>query len=276
MLARRGVDEPLLDAEILLAHALAIDRTRLIARARDPLDAATRRDFARLLRRRAAREPVAYLIGRREFHGLEITVTKDVLVPRPETEAVVDAALAALDRVRGAGRALRVLDAGTGSGAIAVAIAVRDPAAQVVAVDVSERALSCAEKNARRHGVADRVAFVRCDIAALARVFASRSFDVLASNPPYVAEPAGGFRGELAHEPRIALSGVVGPFPAIYRELAQAAGALLVAGGSLIAEVGSGQAERVRAVIAEHGAFGSIEVLPDLAGIPRVVVARAN
>ncbi len=273
-LERRGIDEARLDAEVLLAHVLRVDRASLFARSTDVVPPAERAAFVALVRRRASREPVAYLTGVREFYGREFAVSPAVLVPRPETETLVEEALRLLSsRDRGDG-APRVLDAGTGSGAIAVSIAVLSKDAHVVAIDRSAAALAVAAANAERHRVRDRVRFVECDITALSRTFAPGSFDVLVSNPPYVAEPESGFRGELAHEPKIALVADVGAFPEIYRSLIEAARGLVVPGGALVVETGSGQAETVRELALASNAFRSTEIVLDLAGIARVVTAR--
>ncbi|MBI4880079.1 MAG: peptide chain release factor N(5)-glutamine methyltransferase [Planctomycetes bacterium] len=267
-LSLRGVEEPRLDSELLLAHVLGGDRAALFVRASETLARARRRAFALLLRRRRARVPLAYLVGRREFYGLDFAVGEGVLVPRPETEGVVSWALEFL-RAR-PGQPL-VLDAGTGSGNIAVALARNDARARVVAVDRSARALACARQNAQRHGVARRVHLCCCDVSALAHALQRARFDMLVSNPPYVERPQDGFRDELCHEPLLALCGRGKPFPAIYESLAVAAAALLLPGGRLIVEVGAGQARRVREILAAHAGSTLVEERRDLAGIPRVV-----
>ncbi len=267
-LAARGVEEARLDAELLLAQALGTDRAALFRRAEEDVPREQRRAFALLLRRRRARVPLAYLVGRREFYGLDFAVGEGVLVPRPETEELVSWALEVL---RGRpGRPL-VLDAGTGSGNIAVALARNDARARVVAVDRSATALAYARQNVFRHGVAGRVHLCCLDVSALAHALPHARFDLLVSNPPYVEPPEGGFRDELSHEPRLALCGRGMAFPEVYARLGAAAAALLLPGGRLLVEVGAGQARRVRAVLAAAGGCAPFEERCDLAGIPRVV-----
>lgn len=267
--ARRGIESARLDAECLLAHALGCDRLRLYLDFEKPVEAAERARFRELVRRRAdERVPVALLVGRREFWSLELEVTPDVLVPRPETETLVDRLLAGVcDREA----ELRVLDVGTGSGAIAVALATELPKARVTATDLSAAALAVARRNAERHGVADRVRFLEGD--AFDAVEGER-FHLVASNPPYVAEAgAAQLPPELRHEPRAAL--FAGPDGTeVLRRLAAGVAAHLEPGGAVAFEVGEGQAERVAAWLRAAGLLEP-SVQRDAAARPRVVVARA-
>ena len=255
---------PPIEAQVLAAHALGLTRARLLADLPRVLDAETLRAIERLFLRRRAGEPVAYLTGEREFHGLSLKVTSDVLIPRPETELLVELALERLPN-----RAGRVLDLGTGSGAIAVAIAHAAPDAEVVAVDASRAALAVARENARRHGAALR--FVEGEW--FARLGGER-FDLVVSNPPYVAAGDAHLgEGDLRFEPRTAL--VAGPdgLDAI-RAIAAGAKEHLVAGGWLLFEHGFDQAERCRTLLRIYG-YAGIEGWPDLAGIARVAGGRA-
>jgi len=260
-----GIETARLDAEVLLAHALGIDRTRLYARWRDPVaaDAATR--FDALLERRVRREPVAYLTGQQEFWSLAFSVTPDVLIPRPETELLVELALNHLppDEARS------VLDIGTGSGCIAVAIAHERPRVHVTAVDISRAALSVAQRNADTHAVSSRVTFVESDL--FSGLAAGATFDLIASNPPYLA-PHQAVSPELASEPRGALYAGADGFGVVRRLLA---GALthLRPGGCVLMEIGLGQSDTALD-LANPGGFTNAEVVPDLAGIPRVLFAR--
>ncbi|HEY7077923.1 MAG TPA: peptide chain release factor N(5)-glutamine methyltransferase, partial [Solirubrobacteraceae bacterium] len=251
-----GVDTPRLDAEVLLADVLGADRAALIAHPARELEPDETRRFQAAARRRVQREPVAYITGRRGFRGIELAVDRRVLIPRPETEHVVEAAL-------GLPRRARVVDVGTGSGAIALALKAERPDLDVVATDADAGALDVARVNAARLGL--DVAFVHGDL--LAGVEA----DAVLSNPPYVADGTP-LMPEIARwEPRVAVfSG--GEGLTVVRRLVPAAAE---AGARFIAlEVGAGQAAAVADLVRAAG-FAEIEVVPDLAGIERVVVGRA-
>jgi release factor glutamine methyltransferase len=262
VLAASGL--PPLEAQVLAAHALGFSRARVLAEAQRVLDTDTVRAIERLFLLRRAGEPVAYLTGEREFHGLSLKVTHDVLIPRPETELLVDLALERLPN-----RAGRLLDLGTGSGAIAVAVAHAAPDAEVVAVDSSRTALAVARENARRHGAAIR--FVEGEWFD---GIAGERFDVVASNPPYVAAGDAHLgEGDLRFEPRTALVGGPDGLDAI-RTIVAGAKRHLVPGGWLLFEHGFDQAERCRSLLAMYG-YAGIASWPDLAGITRVAGARA-
>ena len=258
-----------IDAQVLLAHVLGANRAWLAAHGDDLVPRAQADDFFALARRRREGEPVAYLTGNREFWGLSLAVTAAVLIPRPETEAVVEIALARLP----ADRDTRVLDLGTGSGAIALAIAHERGRAQVLATDVSEAALAVARDNAQRLGLAS-VEFLRSDwYADIPAPWRGAPFDVIASNPPYIA--AGDphlAAGDLRHEPAGALS-PGGDGLASFRRIVAGARERLAPGGSLVVEHGFDQAEAVRALFAGAG-FRDVISQRDLAGIPRVVAGR--
>jgi release factor glutamine methyltransferase len=262
VLAASGL--PPLEAQVLAAHALGVPRARVLADAQRTLDAETVRGIERLFLLRRAGEPVPYLTGEREFHGLSLRVTHDVLIPRPETELLVDLALERLPN-----RAGRLLDLGTGSGAIAVAVAHAAPDAEVVAVDSSRAALAVARENARRHGTVIR--FVEADWFV---GLAGERFDVVVSNPPYVAAGDAHLgEGDLRFEPRTALVGGPDGLDAI-RTIVAGAKRHLVPGGWLLFEHGFDQAERCRSLLAMYG-YAGIASWPDLAGIARVAGARA-
>ena len=265
--AAQGIEGARLDAEVLLAHALGSDRLRLYLDFEKPVSEAERAGFRALVRRRAGeRVPVAQLVGRREFWSLSLRVTPDVLVPRPETETLVEAALELLP----AGRAARVLDVGTGSGAVALALASERPLAQLTASDVSAAALEIARENADRLGMAERIRFVTGD--GLAAV-AGEVFDLIVSNPPYVAESQrGSLPPELAHEPARAL--FAGPDGLdVLRPLARGAAVALAPGGGLALELAPEQAEAVAGWCREAGLL-DVVTRRDLAGRARVVAAR--
>jgi release factor glutamine methyltransferase len=264
-LEARGAATPRLDAEVLLATVLGTDRVGIYLAFDRPLAPPEVDAYRALVRRRAGGEPVAYLAGRREFWSRALAVSPAVLIPRPETELVVEQALAAAGERR---RRLRVLDLGTGSGCLAIALAAELPAARVVAVDVSPAAAAVARANATAAGVADRVAVLVADwAAALAE---TARFDLVVSNPPYVATAdLARLPPEVRREPRLALDG--GPDGlAAYRRLAPAAARLLAPGGRLLVEIGEGQAAAVDALLRAAG-FGGIVRYRDLAGVERVV-----
>jgi release factor glutamine methyltransferase len=259
------------DARVLLAHTLGWTRTQLITRADTPLDAAAIARYLALEARRAAGEPVAQLVGAREFFGLAFEVTPDVLIPRPETELLVEAALDTLDGAA----APRVLDLGTGSGAIAIAIASERPDARVWALDRSEAALAVARRNGRtlldaaRPGGAPQ--WLCSDwYGALDPLL---RFDVIVSNPPYIAQHDPHLdQGDLRFEPRGALTDEADGLAAI-RVIVAGAVAFLAPGGALWIEHGYDQADAVRALLTDAG-FDAVESLADLAAIERTTGGR--
>lgn len=271
--AERGIETARLDAELLLAHVLDCDRLRLYVDHDKPIGEAERARFRELVRARGGeRVPVSILLGYREFWSLPLTVTRDVLTPRPETETLVAAALDALpDRER----EWTVLDVGTGSGAIALAIACERPKARVTASDVSPAALAVARANAEALGLAERVRFVEgAGFAPLADALTGGArFDAVVSNPPYVARrDAATLPPELRHEPEIALfAGEDGS--EVLRELAAGVAEALAPGGFAAFELDPRQADAVARWLAEAG-LAAVAVHRDAAGRPRVVSAR--
>lgn len=267
-LAQAGVDSAALDAGLLLAAALGVERSKLYSGAFS-IDGHALARMREFVTRRADREPLAYIVGHKEFYGLEFEVNRQVLIPRPETELMVDAALAAV----GARPSAAVLDLATGSGAIAVAIAVNAPAVSVTATDISIAALEVARRNARRHRCAHRIDFAAGDGWA-ALLCSHDKFDLIVSNPPYIRE------GELPRlepevarfEPAIALVGGEDGLD-FYRRIAREVGAHLTAGGEVMVEVGIGQARAVIGLLNEGGCH-LVEVMRDLSGHERVVRAR--
>ncbi|HZN02232.1 MAG TPA: peptide chain release factor N(5)-glutamine methyltransferase [Candidatus Polarisedimenticolia bacterium] len=275
LFAAAGIDAPERDAEVLLAHVLGIDRGALHARPDRPMEGDAVRRYRELVRRRAAREPIQHLTGQQEFWSLPFRVTPDVLIPRPETEGILEALLERALPVE-PGRP-RLLDLGTGSGCLAIAAARALPGARVTAVDDSEAALEVARSNAEALGVSDRVAFALGDLyAALPSGTSDGPFDAILSNPPYVAvADLDGLAPEVRdHEPRRALTPGADAL-AVHRRILQGAPRVLAAGGWLLVEIGAGQEAAVRALYATQEAIRLEEIRPDLAGLPRVVVARA-
>ncbi len=250
---------PRLEAEVLLCSVLGCERASLIAHAEETIDSPKERAARARFARRRAGEPVSYITGRREFYGLALRVTRDVLIPRPETELLVELALQRLPPDESG----RVLELGTGSGAIAIALASERPGLGIVATDVSEAALALARRNARDHGA--EIDFVLGDWLDALR---PGQFDLIVSNPPYVAaEDAHLERGDLRFEPRLALVGGEDGLACI-REIAMRAQNRLRPGGWLLMEHGYDQGDRCVELL---GALGYAEVADfhDLAGWPR-------
>jgi release factor glutamine methyltransferase len=253
------------DAEPLLAHALDRDRAWLFAHATDPVAAEAAAGFRALVERRAAGEPVAYLIGRRGFWTLDLEVTADTLIPRPETELLVELALARI----AADRPARIADLGTGTGAIALALASERPLAAVVATDVAKATLAVAVRNAQVHAL-DNVWFRRGDWTG---ALGADRFDLIASNPPYIPEGDRHLEeGDLRHEPPRALSSGADGLDAI-RTIVAAAPRHLVPGGWLLLEHGLEQGAAVRALLAQAG-FVDVETARDLEDRDRVTLGR--
>lgn len=266
-LERAGIsgDEAAIDAEVLARHVLVWDRANLITRGREPAPDGFDDAFDALVRRRLQREPVAMIVGHREFWELEFEVTRDVLVPRPDTEFVVEAAIELAGTA-----AVRIVDVGTGSGCIAVSLAVSLPAATVTAVDLSPAALAVARRNAERHGVRDRMTFVESDL--LERV--AGTADLIVSNPPYIARTdAPTLPPEVVrYEPHIALFGGDDGLEAI-RRLFDTAAAHLAPEGRLVIEFGYTQEADVTALAARKG-WHVVAIRHDLQDIPRVMALR--
>ena len=269
-LTRRGLrDSPRLDAELLLGHALRVDRVRLIVDAQRPLQEDELARYRELLVRRRRHEPIAYILGEREFYGLRFSVNRHVLIPRPDTETLVNVALA---RTRERDLHGRALDVCTGSGCVAIAFAKERPTWQVTGSDLSPDALDVARHNALRLGTIWNLDFRRSDL--LAEIEREAGFDLIMANPPYVPD------AELPtlspdirnHEPASALCG--GPDGlALIRRLVKAAPQLLAPGGLLALEVGAGQAPRVAKGLMSYG-FSDVQQERDYAGIERVVSGR--
>jgi len=266
-----GIPTPAQDAEVLLAHLLGVPRALLHADPAGPVGTDLASRYRTLVARRAARVPLQHLTGFQEFWSLRFEVTPEVLIPRPETEHLIEVLL----RVARAADSL-VLDIGTGSGCLAVVAAREIRGAVVHATDLSPGALAVARRNAAAHGVADRVTFHEGSLFEPLRGkgLEGRAAAIL-SNPPYLGETElAGLEPEVRmHEPREALS----PGPdalAVHRRIAAEAAAFLAPGGHLIVEIGQGQEVAARALYGGAGGIEVVQVVPDLAGIPRVLVAR--
>lgn len=269
-LKQHGADSPRLDAEVLLAQALDCQRIQLYAAFGDVPSEEVRTRFRELVRRRAEGMPVAYLVGRREFYSLSFRVTPDVLIPRPETEFLV---IRLLDLAVPAEQAWTIADVGTGSGVIAVCAARWLSASRVLALDVSPKALQIAAANAAAHGVDDRIEFLESDL--FATVAPERTFDLIVSNPPYVAEHelAGLSRDVRDYEPAGAL--VSGPLGTeTIRRLIDQAGERLKPGGWLLTEISPQIEGAVREMVLADARYELAPTVKDLAGLPRVIQAH--
>ena len=261
-----GIPEPRLEAASLVDLTLQRGRTFLTAHPEYELTSDEVARFTEYLTRREGREPLQYIRGTQEFYGLEFDVTPDVLIPRPETEGLVEAALEYAGRIK----LPRILDIGVGSGCIAVTMLHEIEGATGVAVDVSKNAIEVAKRNAAKHGVIDRLEFVLSDVYA---ALPPERFDVIVSNPPYVSSPdIPSLPKELAFEPRNALTDDNDGLSVI-RRIAAGAPEYLRQGGSIFIEIGLGQADEARDLFASD-LWESVDLLPDLQGIPRVVQAR--
>ncbi|MCC6190721.1 MAG: peptide chain release factor N(5)-glutamine methyltransferase [Anaerolineales bacterium] len=267
--ALAGAESPTLTAQALLAHVLGITRSRLLAHPELPVAPDQRAAYEQLVARAALGEPLAYLTGQREFHGLDFLVEPGVLVPRPETELLVDLALAR--------RPGRILDVGTGSGCIAVALAANLPQAVITAVDLSPAALAVARRNARRHGVLGRLTFLESDLLSALPASSlpapgrpASSFQLIAANLPYVDRGALCDLPVARHEPWLALDGGPGGLALVGRLLRQA-GPWLAPGGALLLEIGAGQGPAAQSLAYAAFPAARCQVHPDLAGHDRVL-----
>jgi release factor glutamine methyltransferase len=257
-------DDALLEAQVLLARAFGVDRSRLLAGLNERVARETAGAFEGLVERRKRREPLAYIVGSREFYGIEIACSPAALIPRPETEMLVHLAL---DEIERRGGVVRVCDVGTGSGAIAVAVAVHAPRARITATDASADALTLAHENARRHGIDGRIEFVRTDL-----LHGAGRFDVIVTNLPYVSDSEWSeLEPELRdYEPRGALVGGESGTEIIERFLREAS-QHVEDGGVIAVEIGATQGVAMTAFA--RGAFprARVELMRDLAGLDRLV-----
>jgi release factor glutamine methyltransferase len=263
------LDSPELDARLLVGHALGLDHTGLTIDSGRSLGGNAAHALAALATRRLEREPVARILGVKEFWGLPLQLNVATLVPRPETETVVEAALAAIDSAGPRTRALRIADLGTGSGALLIALLTELPNAAGVGTDVSRDALAAARGNAGRLGIAARTEFAICDFGAAL----TGSFDLVVSNPPYIASAdIDTLSPEVRHDPRPALDGGADGLDC-YRTIAGQAPGLLKPNGDLVVELGIGQEPAVATLFRAAG-LAPLPARPDLSGIPRALQAR--
>ncbi len=274
-LKRSGSQSPRLDAEVLLSHARGCQRIELYTAFEDQPSEQVRAAFREMVRRRAEGTPVAYLVGFKEFYSMTFEVNPDVLIPRPETEHLVVAALDYAKSIVHPGT-LRVVDVGTGSGAVAIALAKHLPACHMTAVDISQAALQVAQRNAQRHAIGeDRISWVQGDL--LTWCCEDLKFDLIVSNPPYVsadefAQLAGTVRD---YEPRLALVAEQGPLE-LLRELVRQSALHLVPGGQLCFEISPMLAGQVETMTGSASCWGPPELTKDLSGQVRVVLLKRS
>jgi release factor glutamine methyltransferase len=273
-LSAGALDSPRLDAEVLLAHCLTMSREQLLAASDLPIAAAAARRYETLLARRLQREPVAYITGKREFWSRDFAVTSDVLIPRPDTERLVEVSLLCAARFP-ASTLLRIVDLCTGSGAVAVTLAGELPMAQIYATDISPATLQIARGNAAAHHVAERVQFFTGDLFDALRPRPDVTFDLIVSNPPYVRRDEIVTLGpEVSRwEPPLALDGGTDGLE-FYRRIAAAAPDYLAERGALVLEIGADMGSEVVALCTGTGLFREIAIHQDYAGKDRVVSAR--
>ncbi len=269
-LRSKGFDQPRADAEVLLAHVLGLERVQLYINFDRPLAGEELARYRGLIRRRGAHEPTQYITGRQEFWSLDFEVTPAVLIPRPETEVIVEKALG----IAGDGPAL-VLDLGTGSGAIAVALAHEREGISVIAVDKSWPAIQVARKNAMRNGVAGRISFLVADL--FEPLAALPLFDIIVSNPPYISDAEFlDLAPEISnYEPQVALRGGGDRGLLLIGKILEQFEARLKPGGSLLMEIGLGQARILETPVPENWA-GRFEFIEDYSGIRRVLHVRGQ
>jgi release factor glutamine methyltransferase len=266
-----GIESPQIDAEVLLRRVLGIERAELYSTLDEPLNTDRQLQFQEMLLRRAGREPVAYITGRKEFWSLDFIVTRDVLIPRPETELLVEVGLKRLAHF--VDKPPLILDLGTGSGVIAVCMAKERLDAGIYAVDISAAALEIARTNVKRHGVSDRVHLRQGDLFAPLGA-KTRSFDLIVSNPPYIRT------GEISllepeireWEPTTALDGGVDGMD-IYRRIIGEAHEYLAPGGHIVLEIGADLGKTVAELFTGSDYYGQVSVYPDYAGKDRVIAA---
>lgn len=265
-----GVDAPSLDARILIGHGLGLDHAGLVAAARRQIEPEQRDRIAALIRRRLDGEPVARIVEQKEFWSLPFRISPATLLPRPETETVVEAALATLNARGSRSRAWRIADLGTGCGALILALLSELPNAVGTATDIDLEALSVARENAGRLGLVDRAAFLVCDMAQALR----GPFDLIVSNPPYIAsDEIAGLAPEVRDfDPRLALDGGADGLDP-YRAIAEAAPRCLASDGAVVVELGAGRTESVAAIFAAAG-LAPLPPHSDLSDMPRALVGR--
>lgn len=268
---KEGISSPRLEAEVLLAETLGLDRVGLYVNFDRPLEPAELSRYKEIVKRRLQREPLAYITGKKEFWSLTFKVTPDVLIPRPETETLIEEALKIASTLEKDRDPLKILEIGTGSGAIIIVLARELPSAHLVATDISEKALAIARENAFHHGVAERIQFIKGDLFPAN----GQTYDLILTNPPYIP------RRHVAtlppevriFEPPLAWDGGEDGLDFYRRILSQVDG-YLKAQGWFLAEIGAGQEEEIKKIVKEIPSLDSPLFVPDLSGIKRVIKMR--
>jgi len=282
-LKQAGIEEYELEVSLLLAHVLNIDRTALLLAGDRVLDARQLEKFEQNILRRLQREPLAYIVKEKEFWSLLFMVSSDVLIPRPETELLIETSLDILKKTFAipGEQKIKILDLGTGSGIIAIVLALELPAATVTAVDLSSNALKVAKHNAKKHKVAERIHFVNCDW--FGGISPGEAYDMVVSNPPYIAreiigrtydETRESLQPEVGkYEPLMALDGGERGVRSIIG-IAEELGKVLKPGGWFFMEIGADQAEEVTGIFKETAQYENIAIHNDYAGLPRILQAQ--
>lgn len=273
-LEKKGIDNARLNAELLLGYVLKFTRVQLYLNFERPLTTGELEQYRQLLRRRAAHEPIQYILGETEFYSLKFNVNRYTLIPRPETELLVERVIELCRERYGAEKTISIFDVGTGCGNIAIALAKHLPNSRLIAIDIQPEAIKIAEQNALAHEVSDRIRFVQLDIFSDAERVTDL-FDVIVSNPPYIS------RNEFDQlpkevrdfEPYIALDGGTNGLD-FYRRIAQIAPLLLSPVGFIALEIGALQFDTVRELFDGTNIFRSVELVRDLNGLPRIVLAK--
>lgn len=265
LLAGNNIEDASIESEVLLGYLLGIDRTRLLASLDADISPEQRQNFMKLVARRSKGEPTAYITGHREFYGLDFNVNPQVLIPRPETELLVDRAISLCREYK----YNKIADIGTGCGAIAVSLAVTMPGIHIYATDISDGVLRVAGQNAAKHGAEDRIKFLKGELLEPL----PEPVDLIIANLPYVRQREIPAKGPLSYEPASALNGGEEGLDKI-GGLCRGAGSKLNSNGSLLLEIGQGQGEAVKVILHKYFPLADIEIEKDLAGIERMVVLR--
>lgn len=274
-LQQKGLEQPRLEAELLIGYLLQMNRVQLYLNFDRPITAAEQQQLRNLLRRRAMHEPIQYLIGEAEFFSLKFNLNRHCLIPRPETEVLVETAIACCRRFDDPQRTIQILDVGTGCGNIAIALAKNVDRAFITAIDIDPEALAQARANAQMHQVQARISFQQQDVLATELMQLPEKLDLVVSNPPYISrEEFEKLPPEVKNfEPRYALDGGIDGLQYYYK-LAELTRRLLADSGWLVVEIGAGQRESVQMILSDSRIFRKIEVVADLNRLPRVMVAQ--
>jgi release factor glutamine methyltransferase len=262
ILADNGVEDAILEGEVLLRHLLGIDRTQLFSNPEIELDTGREKELEQLLMRRVRGEPSAYITGHREFYGLDFIVDRNVLIPRPETELLVEKAIGIAQH----SNISVIVDAGTGCGAVAIALAVYLPQVRIYATDISSTALGVARANCEKHSVSDRIILLHGDMLTPV----PEETDMIVANPPYVKTQDIKDSVPLSYEPAAALNGGTEGLDKL-KQLFEQARSKLKPGGCVLAEVGKGQAAKIKAFLKKQFPEARVETYADIAGIKRVI-----